>query len=127
MDKERAQALLKSARLELEELGRVAALVSKERIVEYYYDTLKKLIVGLMYAEGYKTLSHKALLEYLERHHTGVLSKSELGLLELLRKVRNGISYYGEPAPDSLLFQQEDRLKQMVGKLIAVLGERVAL
>lgn len=38
------------------------------KIIEQYYEVIKELITAIMYLNGFKTLSHKALIFYLEKN-----------------------------------------------------------
>lgn len=54
----------------LERMSDIIPILPKNKhykIIEEYYEVLVQLMTGIMYAEGYKTLSHISLIEYLSR------------------------------------------------------------
>ena len=69
-DKEMARSILKMAKTRKD----LAKLLENKRelssiLIETYYEIIKELISGIMAVDGYKTLSHEALVAYLERDY----------------------------------------------------------
>jgi len=62
----RAKALKEMAEERLEDIKREEKVY---KIVEQYYEVIKELITALMYCDGFKTLSHKMLIFYLDVVH----------------------------------------------------------
>ena len=56
------------------------------KIIGEYYEIIKELITALMYSNGLKTLSHKALIYYLEKNYKE-FTKQEIILADDLRKI----------------------------------------
>lgn len=86
------------------------------RIIEEYYEIIKELITAFMYKEGYKTLSHKALVEFAEKN-IKILSSSEISLIDELRIKRNNIVYYGETVSIDFLKSREKAIQKIISKL----------
>lgn len=67
-DKEKAKNFLKmifliEERIKIQDKEKMAALI----IVDYY-EIIKELITSILLAEGYKTLSHKDLMDYTQKY-----------------------------------------------------------
>jgi len=94
------------------------------KIVEQYYEIIKELITSLMYAEGFKTLSHKALIYYLENNYKE-FNKEEIFLTDDLRKLRNNIGSYGQKVGGEFLINKEKQIKVIIKKLIRVADKKL--
>jgi len=55
-------------------------------ILEMYYEIAKELITAILFIDGYKTLSHTDLIEYLRIHYKNNFDDYEIELLDQLRK-----------------------------------------
>ena len=86
------------------------------KIIEEYYEIIKELITALMYSNGYKTLSHKMLIVYLEKNYQD-LDKSEIILINELRKLRNNILYYGQKVEKEFLINNKKEIISIINKL----------
>ena len=95
------------------------------KIVEQYYEVIKELITAIMYADGYKTLSHKSLILYLEKNYAANFGKDEFTLMDDTRKLRNDILYYGKQVDQSFLINHEGKLKIIIFKLINLVNKKV--
>lgn len=84
--------------------------------VEEYWDIAKELILALMYASGFHTLSHKAMVGWLARRHPE-FSRSELATLDTFRKARNDVSYYGRKQKGGLIREHEGKMREVLHKL----------
>ena len=94
------------------------------KLVEQYYEIIKELITALMYADGYKTLSHKSLIAYLEKNYNAAFGKDEFILMDDTRKLRNDILYYGKQVDKSFLINHEGRLKIIISKLLNMVNKK---
>lgn len=92
------------------------------KIIEQYYEIIKELVTSIMYADGFKTLSHKLLFEYLERIYKEFFDKEEFILVDQLRKLRNDIMYYGKKIDSIYLKHKEAQIKRIIHKLIKLSG-----
>lgn len=111
-DEKRANALIEMAR------DRYKNMSFKEpyRIIEEYYEIIKELITSFMYKQGFKTLSHKALVDFSSENIKN-LSQSEISLIDELRVKRNNIVYYGEKISLEFLKAREESIKKIIKKL----------
>jgi len=90
------------------------------KIVEQYYEVIKELITAIMYSEGFKTLSHIALIEYLKENHSKPFNGEEFITLDEIRRLRNDILYYGKKVDDIYLKNKEEKLKAIINKLFEI-------
>ena len=77
----------------------------------------------MMYKNGFKTLGHKELINYLEDNYSKSFSKEEFTLIDELRKMRHNIVYYGEKIDEIYLKNKEEKLKIIIKKLIGILSK----
>jgi len=111
-DEKRADALIEMAK------DRYKNMNFKEpyRVIEEYYEIIKELITSFMYKQGWKTLSHKALVEFAAEN-IKALSNSETNLIDELRIKRNNIVYYGEKVSLEFLKSREETIRKIIDKL----------
>ena len=86
------------------------------RIIEEYYEIIKELITAFMYKKGFKTLSHKALVEFA-KYNMKELTTREISLVDELRIKRNNIVYYGETVTDNFLKTRRQAIDVIINKL----------
>lgn len=115
-DERRAKALKEMAK---NRLSNTSSLKEPYRIIEEYYEIIKELLTSFMYTQGYKTLSHKLLIEYSARNIKS-LSNQEIALIDELRVKRNNIVYYGEQTTIDFLKSREQKIKEIISKLIKI-------
>jgi hypothetical protein len=60
-DERRAKALKEMAK---NRFSNMSSLKESYRILEEYYEIIKELLTSFMYLQGFKTLSHKKLVEF---------------------------------------------------------------
>ncbi|MBI3190223.1 hypothetical protein HYZ41_00815 [archaeon] len=93
-DRERAKDLLIMSKERLD----IIKIIPEEKtykIIEEYYEIIKELLTAIMYVDGYKTLSHVALIEYFSANYKD-LENNDIKLIDDMRKYRNSIVYYGK-------------------------------
>ena len=95
------------------------------KIVEQYYEIIKELATALMYADGFKTLSHKSLFSYLEINYSKSFGKDEIVLMDETRKLRNDILDYGKQVDSAFLVNHEEKLKSIIKKLLKLVEEKL--
>ena len=112
-DEKRANALIEMAK------NRYKNMNFKEpyRLIEEYYEIIKELITSFMYKQGWKTLSHKALIEFAAEN-IKILSPNEINLIDELRVKRNNIVYYGEQISFEFLKSRENTIRRIIDKLL---------
>jgi len=112
-DERKARALIDLAR---NRYLTISELKEPYRIIEEYYEIIKELITAFMYKSGFKTLSHKALVEFA-KENIKVLTSAEISLIDELRIKRNNIVYYGETVSKEFLKSREESIKRLINKL----------
>lgn len=98
----------------------ISSLKESYRIIEEYYEIIKELLTSFMYSQGFKTLSHKALIEFSAKNIKSLTSK-ELSLIDELRVKRNNIVYYGEQITLEFLKARQKYVEEIIKKLIKIL------
>jgi len=115
-DKEKAKSILKMVSL-LEK--RIKNQNKKEMvalIISDYYEIIKELITSILLIDGYKTLSHKDLIDYLKQRYEE-FSSYEISVLDDLRILRNRISYEGFFVESPYLDRNESLFLSLINKL----------
>lgn len=115
-DKEKAKSILKMTflieeRIKGQNKSRMAAL-----IIADYYEIIKELITAVLLIDGYKTLSHKDLVDYIKENYSEINSY-EISILDDLRILRNRITYEGFFIELSYLNRNESSFKIIIQKL----------
>ncbi len=114
-DERRANALKDMSK---ERLKDISDLKAAYRILEEYYEIIKELLTSAMYKQGWKTLSHKSLVEFAAKN-IKTLTAQEIQLIDDLRIKRNSIVYYGEKVSEDFLKSREPFIKNIIQKLLA--------
>jgi hypothetical protein len=109
-DERRAAALKTMAK---DRFNSVGELKQPYRLIEEYYEIIKELLTSIMYKSGFKTLSHKALVEFA-RDNIKNLTSRQLDLIDELRIKRNNIVYYGENVTSEFLKSREKSIKEII-------------
>ena len=113
-DNKRARALKEMAK---ERYSTINEFKIPYRIIEEYYEIIKELLTAFMYKKGFKTLSHKSLVDFT-RENIKFLSIEEIELIDELRIKRNNIVYYGEKINLEFLKSREHFIKRIIELLI---------
>lgn len=95
---------------------------SAEHIVSDIYDIIRELIEAKLALEGYKSYSHEATILFLKKFHE--FSESEIIFLDDLRKVRNGIKYYGKESSTEDAVKTIKFLNSILPKLKKLLAQK---
>ncbi|MEK6891861.1 MAG: hypothetical protein AABX25_01625 [Nanoarchaeota archaeon] len=119
-DKERARSLVKIAGLRYEKINTFDEEKESQLIVEGYYEVAKELITAILFINGYKTLSHKDLVEYLELNFKKDFQRLDIELLNQLRILRNKIVYYGEQIESSYISRNKRNIFVIISKLFDI-------
>jgi len=112
----RAKSLIEMAR---ERFSDIDKNLKTYKIIEEYYEIIKELITAIMYSNGFKTLSHKMLIVYLERTSKD-FDKSEIILIDELRRLRNDIVYYGQKIEKEFLINNKKEVTFIIKKLFNI-------
>ena len=94
------------------------------KIIEEHYEIIKELLTAIMYLDGYKTLSHVKLIEYFSSNYKKV-DERQTRLMDILRKFRNGIVYYGQKISQDFLVNNEDEIKEIIRILFKIVDEKL--
>jgi len=122
-DKGMAKAILKMIKVRVKALKLTDRQEFASLVVEDYYEVIKEAITALMAIDGYKTLSHEALITYMKEFYTD-FSQSEITLMDQLRVLRNKIAYKGFFIAPDFLERNEARIEEIVSKIKGVLEEK---
>ena len=124
-DKERARSLSKLARLRYEKVKTFKEENESSLIAEGYYEVSKELITAILFIDGYKTLSHKDLIDYLGLNYKSYFSDLDINLLDRLRKLRNGVVYYGIFVESSYIKRNDKFINELISKLFDVCEKKL--
>jgi len=81
-----------------------------------YYEIGVQLITSIMYIDGYKTLSHIALIEFLSKKQ--YFNSNEIRILDNMRKFRHGTVYYGRKESGNFYINHKKEIKEIINKLV---------
>ena len=96
-DSNLANALIKSSEKSVKNIRRIKVDgLNAESVLSEIYDSIRELIDAILSLEGYKSYSHEASILFLKKY--SLFSEKEILFLDDLRKIRNGIKYYGKEA-----------------------------
>lgn len=109
----RADSLIEMAK---ERFADISKETKPYKIIEEYYEIIKEIITSIMYRDGHKTLSHTALIIYLEINYKEI-NKQEIFIINELRKLRNNILYYGQRVSKEYLINHESEIRKIIQKL----------
>lgn len=124
-DKQLANSILKMVDVRLNVIKYLNKKEFTPIIIENYYEIIKELITALMSVDGYKTLSHEALIAYLKQFHK-IYTRNELFLIDQLRQTRNKIVYEGFFVREDYLSRNENQLNQLIEKLKKTLIKKLS-
>ncbi len=124
-DKEKVNSILQMVvlieeRIKIQSPEKMSAL-----IIADYYEIIKELTAAILLIDGYKTLSHKDLVAYLEENISS-LSTEEIYLIDQLRILRNRVAYEGFLINSSYLHKNEISYKQIINKLRQIIKQRIS-
>lgn len=95
---------------------------SAEHIIADIYDIIRELIEAKLALEGYKSYSHEATILFLKKFRE--FTESEIIFLDDLRKVRNGIKYYGKESSIEDAVKTIKFLNSILPKLKKLLNQK---
>ena len=122
-DIERAKSLLKLSEIRYKKLDSYNKDDEAVLIIEAYYEICKELITAILFCEGYKTLSHKELVEYMKRYEQ--FNESDIFRLDDLRKKRNKLVYYGEFIDGDYIERNKTKFEIIISKLKDILNQKI--
>ena len=107
-------------RIKIQNKKKMAAL-----IISDYYEVIKELLTAILLVDGYKSLSHRDLIDYLSRKYNE-FGSYEISILNDLRVLRNKISYEGFLVSPDYLIRNEKVFKRLIKKLKRFVGEKIS-
>ena len=116
-DCERARSLFKLSMLRYKKLNNFDISEESSLIAESYYEICKELITALLFIDGYKTLSHKDLVSYIKENYKNEFDFSEIETLDILRKRRNKIVYYGVFVDENYIERNKKIFESLIKKI----------
>jgi len=90
---------------------------------ENAYEAVRELADALLALEGWKSFSHEASISFLQKFSD--LSKTELEILDGIRKKRNDSKYYGKTVDKNQAVEDIKFLKKIFEKLIKILSAKL--
>ena len=115
-DKERVKSILEIVELIEKRISKEDKSKFSPLILSDYYEIIKELMTAVLLRDGFKTLSHKELIEYLELKYKE-FNKSEILEIDKLRITRNRIVYEGFKIPQNYLTDYEFVFRLIIKKL----------
>lgn len=115
-DSVRAKDLFEMAEERMNDIISVIPKDKHYKFIEEYYEVIVQLITALMYLDGFKTLSHIGLIDYLSKNYKEFTS-SEIKLIDILRKFRHGTVYYGKKVGSEFLLNYNSDIESLISKL----------
>jgi len=119
-NKEKARNILKMISLIEERIKQQNREKMASLIMADYYEIIKELITAVLLIDGYKTLSHKDLIDYLKEKYPE-FSIHEITILDNLRVLRNRVAYEGFFCEPYYLKRNETLFKTIIRKLKALI------
>ncbi|MFH1823509.1 MAG: hypothetical protein ABH817_02230 [archaeon] len=121
-DKERAKSILKMVslienRIKIQDKKKMAALILVD-----YYEIIKELLTALLLIDGFKTLSHKDLINYFKKKYSKV---QDSFILDNLRGLRNRVAYEGFFIDPSYLSRNENSFKSIIKILKDLINKKL--
>jgi len=89
--------------------------LSARKVMTGYYDILRSILEAISSLDGYKIYSHEAFTEFLKLKNETIISEK----FDRLRKIRNGISYYGKTIKPEEVEENVSEIMRLVKHLKA--------
>jgi hydrogenase maturation factor len=123
-DRERAKSILDMVKLREKRIENDNKEEFSTLLLEDYYEIVKELATALMNLDGFKTLSHKTLFEYLANKYEH-FTLEETELMSDLRRTRNKVVYEGFFIKPTYLKRNEVIIRQIIIKLRKRINEKL--
>src|SRR3989344_230178 len=93
-NKERVKSILDMITLIEDRIRSLDKIKFTPLILSDYCEIIKELITAILLCDGFKTPSHKDLIDYLKLNYT-IINSHEIESIDKLRILRNRITYEG--------------------------------
>ncbi|MEK6876344.1 MAG: hypothetical protein AABX63_02955 [Nanoarchaeota archaeon] len=124
-DKERVKSILGMVSLIEKRIEQSNKEEFATLLIGDYYEIVKELATAILNLDGYKTLSHKALFDFLKSEHQS-FTLSEIELMDELRKIRNKAVYEGFFIRPDYLKRNNALIKTIISKLKKLVEEKIS-
>lgn len=123
-NKERVKSILKMINLLEERIKSQNKDKFYSLILSDYYEIIKELITAVLLSDGFKTFSHKDLIDYLKINYKH-FDNYELEIIDKLRILRNRIIYEGFEGEPSHLKNNVYLYIQIISKLKLFVNNKI--
>ena len=110
-----AKSLAKDSVERLESSKKMIKFLKPKYALENAYESIREMIDAILEYDGYKSYSHEGSISYMLKLGFSI---SEVNRIDLLRKARNGIKYYGEDASENEAKQAINSAEEIIKKLL---------
>ena len=124
-DSERAKSLFRLSMLRYNKISQFDSEKESSLISESYYEICKELITSVLFLDGYKTLSHKDLVEYVKMRYNNNFNEHEINVLDNLRKKRNKLVYYGVFVDSDYVSRNKNVFDSIINTLKKIIEEKL--
>jgi len=124
-NQERAKNILAQIELRLKDANNKDPNEFATLIIEAYYEVIKELLTALLAVDGYKTLSHTILIDYLRATYSKQFTEHEIQTIDELRKIRNRISYEGLMIKKDYYDRKTPFALEIIAKLKNVIANKI--
>jgi len=124
-DPQRAKNLLSQVEIRLKDAANKDVDIFATLIIGAYYEVIKELLTALLLLDGYKTLSHTTLIDYLREKYRKDFLENEILTIDELRKVRNRIAYEGFTITTDYCERKGPIALKIISKLKTVVGAKL--
>ena len=123
-DKERVKSILRMVELIEKRINKENKQVFSPLILSDYYEIVKELMTAVLLCDGFKTLSHKDLLTYIEKEYKE-FNPGEISAIDKLRIIRNRVVYEGFQVSQNYLDNYESVFKETIKKLKLLIKDKL--
>lgn len=123
-DKERIKSIFGIVELIEKRIHKEDKSAFSPLILSDYYEIIKELMTAILLCDGFKTLNHRDLIEYLELNQKE-FNKSEILEIDKLRIMRNRIVYEGFKISSNYLINSESIFQEIIKKLKLLVKSKV--
>ena len=113
-DTQKAAAMIKMSERSLATAAQIEINDTTASIIfTISYDALREILEAMCLMQGYKVYSHEAYTAYLESLHEEKIAVQ----FDRLRKLRNGVNYYGKPVLTEVAKSAKEQCRQLCQEL----------
>ncbi len=121
---ERVKSILKMVELIEERIGSQKIVKFSPLVLSDYYEVIKELMTAILLCDGFKTLSHKDLVDYLRLNYKEI-NGYEVDKIDKLRVLRNRINYEGFEIDHLYLKDNEQVYRKIIEKIKSLINDKI--